>query len=664
MHYRKDISGLRAVAVVLVLLFHGRLAAFPSGFVGVDVFFVISGYLITSIIQAQLLRGTFSLADFYVRRLWRIQVALLAVVLATLLITLAFYLPLDFKAYLRSAIHTVSFTSNDYFAHATTAYAATDSQVLPLLHTWSLAIEWQWYLVLPLWLMLLHRFISPRQGRLVVACVTLLAAVMAMLVVHSEGSSAYFLFTPRVFEFLFGACVALFSPGRPTPDARLPVNALGMLSLLAIVAIAMVPGVIDHYPNGYAIAVCAASAGVIAVGARERSWVARALSWRLPEFLGDISYSLYLWHWPIFATIRYLGVPEYASVLLACYALTLACAYLSYRYIEQPYRKRHPGLLKSLLWLAVLPLLLLSALYGVADRLHFMPGRFGYDMVRIDRALDRYTPPNRQRCIQSSGPRMADMSGCMLGDRQASRAALMIGDSYSNQSWNFIDVLARDAGIAVTAVATPSCLAFPHLTMQGWWKMSDAQYQVCVDHVQSDYQRIAAGHYRYVIIGENWLYYDPDSIVSAMGDERSVPAGHARLEAAVRHALDLIVGAGATPVLIESPAPVPDNYEVCFYRHFKLRLPAQSNTCAVHPAHDAAATWLEGMFARLKASYPALVLIDPKDAQCTGGSCLSAVDGVPVYRDVGHLSDYASYRLGEIYLQRKGDPLKQTAMKP
>lgn len=659
MRYRKDISGLRAVAVVLVLLFHGGLTAFPSGFIGVDVFFVISGYLITSIIQSQLDKGNFSPADFYVRRLWRIQVALLAVVVATMIIAFAFYLPSDFKSYLKSAINTVGLVSNRYFARTTSAYAAPDAEVLPLLHTWSLSIEWQWYLLLPWGLMLLHRWASPGQGRALVASLTALLMVLGMYVAHKNGSSAYYFFIPRAFEFLFGACVALFTLHRVPLRGNLLTNALGICSLVSLIGLAMLPHVIPDYPNGYAVLVSAASALVIWTGGDERSWAARALSWRVPEFVGEISYSLYLWHWPIFALMRYLGLSERAGMLLGCYALTLLCAYASYRYIEEPYRRNRPGLWKSLLWLVFGPLLVVSAIYGIGDRLHFLPGRFGSEMVRIEQTLQQYTPPQRQRCMQSHGPRMADMTPCTLGDTSAGRDALMIGDSYSNQSWNFIDVLAKEAGIRVTAVATPSCLAFPHLTMQGWWKMNNGQYQVCVDHIHTDYQRIVSGHYRYVIIGENWSYYDPDAIVNKVGDARSIQAGRDRLEKAIRQALALIIRTGATPVLIESPALMPHDYQACFYRHLKLREPAEPHACPVYRPDNATAQWLNGLFARLKTAYPSLLLIDPKDAQCVGNSCLSNVGGMPVYRDVGHLTDYASYRFGELYLQRKGDPFKQ-----
>lgn len=135
MRYRSDIDGLRAIAVLLVLIFHGGLSAFPSGFIGVDIFFVISGFLITSIISTSLKKQSFSLSDFYVRRLWRLQPALITVVIFTLVLATIFYLPTDFIDYIKSAKFTTLFTSNKYFARSTTGYAAPDTANILLLHT-------------------------------------------------------------------------------------------------------------------------------------------------------------------------------------------------------------------------------------------------------------------------------------------------------------------------------------------------------------------------------------------------------------------------------------------------------------------------------------------------------------------------------------------------
>lgn len=209
MKFRKDISGLRAVAVVLVILFHGGITVFPSGFVGVDVFFVISGFLITSIVRADLEADAFSFSDFYVRRLWRIQVALLAVVAITLVVAIIFYLPNDFNDYFKSAMRTIGASSNYFFARTTTAYAATSSQSLLLLHTWSLSVEWQWYLVMPAMMWFLHRHASLLQARTVMVIALLASMAVALRQPLTHGDAAYYWFSSRIFEFLAGATLAV-----------------------------------------------------------------------------------------------------------------------------------------------------------------------------------------------------------------------------------------------------------------------------------------------------------------------------------------------------------------------------------------------------------------------------------------------------------------------
>lgn len=659
--YRNDINGLRAIAVLLVLLFHGAVPGFVSGFIGVDVFFVISGFLITSIIDEDLREGRFSLANFYVRRLWRIQVALTLIVAFTLLVATVFYLPDDFNRYFKSAIQTVVAGSNRFFAHATTAYGASDSEVLLLLHTWSLSIEWQWYLVLPAAMWGLSRVASPRTVRAMVMVLTVLLTVLAMHISHKEGSSAYYGFLPRIFEFLFGASLALIMADATSARRAGWVDMAGIASLGALLVVACLPGVITEYPNLWTVLVCAATAMVLWIGEDSGSLTSRALSWAPLVFIGEISYSLYLWHWPIFATARYIGFEEGLVFKLVCFALTFAGAWLCYRYVEQPYRKHRLSLPKTLGWLVLLPLVVVSALYGISHRYGFLPGRFPADVASMDRKLDEYGTPLRGACMKSRGGHDGDLTRCLVAGK-APASALMFGDSYSNQSWNFLGVLAGDAGLSLAAISTPSCLALPGVSMQGWWKMNRDQYQLCMDHIQEYYRLVDANHYKYVILGENWLYYDPVAVVGKPGDERSVALGRQRIEQGVREALAHIVRSGAVPVLLESPAPMPSDYQTCFYRAFKLREQQPAHPCVPPWPHDEASQWFDGMFARLKADFPSLVVIDPKDAQCTDGQCAAELDGAPVYRDVGHLTDYASHVLGQRYLERVGNPFKTTGV--
>lgn len=163
MNYRPDIDGLRAIAILLVLIYHGGLSLFPSGFIGVDVFFVISGFLITTIIHESLNKNDFAFFDFYNRRLWRLQPVFVALIVVTTLLSVLFYLPDDLIEFSRSARKASLFISNLFFNKTTTGYFSPDTHQLPLLHTWSLSIEWQCYLVLPLVMYGLYRFLNKGQ---------------------------------------------------------------------------------------------------------------------------------------------------------------------------------------------------------------------------------------------------------------------------------------------------------------------------------------------------------------------------------------------------------------------------------------------------------------------------------------------------------------------
>ena len=661
MKFRKDINGLRAVAVVLVLLFHGGLTAFPSGFIGVDVFFVISGFLITSIVRADLAAGKFSLPGFYVRRLWRIQVALLAVVAATLVLAAIFYLPDDFNVYFKSALQTVGMSSNYYFAKTTTAYAATGSQTLLLLHTWSLAVEWQWYLVMPVTMWLLYRYASPLQTRVVLLLALVLASALALRQPVMHGAAAYFWFSSRIFEFLFGAALAVWIEGRPKPSNALLLNGLGLLALALIFGIAMKPGVIADYPNRYAVLLSAACVMVLWMGGNERSWVSRVLSLAPVVFVGDISYSLYLWHWPIFATWRYLELPESSAYLLLCFALTFLLGYLSYRFIEEPYRRLRPSFGKSILMLVIAPLLAVAAVFGVTQKYDFFPGRFGSELAYVNATLSKYEPALRRHCLQGRGTHGGDVDPhyldvCAIGKKDAPVTGLMIGDSYSNQYWNFIGLLSNAAGVSVASLATPSCLALPGVTLYDWYSINYQQYRVCEDRTKHYYSIIQSHKFKYVIIGENWVYYDFPAIVNQPGDPQSKQLGQARMEAAVRHALDIVTSTGAIPVIIKGAPTMPENFDGCFYQHFKLREKTGGTDCTLSSKKNENEVWYDHLFERLKVDYPTLSLIDPRLVQCSDGNCMTTYKGVPIYRDTGHMTDYGSYQLGQLYLQSQPNP--------
>ena len=175
MKYRNDIDGLRAIAVMLVIVFHAGLSVFPAGFIGVDVFFVISGFLIANIIKNGIEQKAFSFTQFYLRRVWRLLPAMVTMILFAFVLASIFYLPADYAPFLKSVKQTFLIVSNRYFGKETSAYAAPDADSMLLLHTWSLSVEWQWYLIFPLAYYLLQKKVSNRSIMLCAPVLTLIA---------------------------------------------------------------------------------------------------------------------------------------------------------------------------------------------------------------------------------------------------------------------------------------------------------------------------------------------------------------------------------------------------------------------------------------------------------------------------------------------------------
>ncbi|MHC8320382.1 acyltransferase family protein [Pseudomonas sp. GB2N2] len=657
--YRPDIDGLRAIAVLLVLMFHGGLSLFPSGFIGVDIFFVISGYLTTSIILKSIESNSFSLAGFYARRIWRLQPAMIALMLATLTLAALFYLPDDFTQYLKSARYTSLLISNQYFERTTTAYAAGDTANLLLLHTWSLAIEWQWYLLLPVGMWLLHRYCKGNVFKAAVLCLTLAAAALSLYLSSKFPDKSYYFFTARIFELLIGSCAVVFSADKLKLNL-VWINILGAVAVVALFYCATRDNILPGFPNYHAVIICLAVALLLWRAGAEGSITAKVLSFPPLVYIGTLSYSLYLWHWPVLATTSYLGFKHGTELTAAYFGLTFALAALSYITIERKFRKPKFGLAMTIGVLMVLPAIALSTLYSLSVSKGGWPQRFGSDMSDVFDKLEASTPPAREGCLggvsDGSDPR------CMIGAPRSEAQAILMGDSFSNHYWGFVDTLAKDANISVLAQSYSACLALPGIYLYDFGKFKGTINKKCHDNVANYYELIKKNHYNYVLIGQIWDSYANAELVTKLDDPRSLELSHQRFESAIRQALDIIKESGAVPIFLKAMHSMPPGVNECLLQRYVLRGQMgsleRSESCQQMPLVDVENPWLASVFTQLKVDYPTLVLIDPKDIQCDGTSCETTVNGIPLYRDIGHMTDYASFQFGETYLQRYGNPLK------
>ncbi|TNC50413.1 acyltransferase [Rubellimicrobium rubrum] len=332
MNYRREIDGLRAVAVVPVILFHAGFQVFQGGFVGVDIFFVISGYLITNILISELERGQFSIASFYERRARRILPALFVVMICCIPFAWLWMLPPQFKEFSQSLVAVVFFVSNILFWQQD-GYFAESAELRPMLHTWSLAVEEQYYVLFPLLLMFLWR-LGRKRVFWIVGLVALLSLLLSEWASTRYASANFYLAPTRAWELLAGSLCAFVTVGR---DIRAN-NWASLIGLgLILFAILGFDGSMP-YPGFHAL-VPVVGTMLIVLFAAQGTWVAWLLSLRPFVGIGLISYSAYLWHQPLFAfaRLRSIGEPPQSLMLLLAVA-SVVLAFLSWRYVERPFR--------------------------------------------------------------------------------------------------------------------------------------------------------------------------------------------------------------------------------------------------------------------------------------------------------------------------------------
>jgi len=387
MKYRREIDGLRAVAVVPVILFHAGLSVFSGGYVGVDVFFVISGYLITTIIITERDEGRFSILRFYERRARRILPALFLVMGLCLPFAWFWLPPEPFDDFLRSLAYAALFISNVHFLE-NTGYFAEAAELRPLLHTWSLAVEEQYYVVFPLLLALLGAF--GRRKHIVV--IGLLAA--ASLALSEWGWRNYpeenFFFTlSRMWELFAGSiCAFIVFRRKLEPNGALATLGLGLI----VYSIFFYDGAVP-FPSVYALAPVLGTCLVL-LFATQGTMVARLLSMKLPVAIGLISYSAYLWHQPLLAFGRARSMHEPALWLLLALGLaSFGLAALSWRFVEQPFRAGPNKLLRGRM--------ALFGVSGVGIAAFAAFGFVGMDQNWAEARYDKRMPPFYKSIITS-----------------------------------------------------------------------------------------------------------------------------------------------------------------------------------------------------------------------------------------------------------------------
>lgn len=463
MPYRPSIDGLRAVAVLAVMLFHAEVPGFAGGFVGVDVFFVISGYLITSIILKQQATGSFSLLGFYERRARRILPALFLVMAVTIIAAGLIVPPYRFTEISESAAAALTFTANVYF-WATSDYFATASRIQPLIHTWSLGVEEQFYIVFPL-LMIALASVKRFGLGVIFAVLAIFSLGVSEFMARNYPDAAFYLPQARAYELLAGVLVALYRPA-VTSLAPLASTAMRICGGLMIMI-----SVFTYHDRMYlpGIAMLLPVAGTaLMLFADDRDEIAgKALAWRPLVMIGLFSYSLYLWHQPILAlarlaTLDSLDLKDNLFILLACFPLSWA----TWHFIEQPFRNARRVSLRPFLLTGgtVAVAILANAAVMVQTRgLEFMtrPEYVDIRKLRDSEGLKRVAGIRTNECHYRAGAGSLDdfrnQWNCLGNGRGAS--VIVLGDSHAADKAFAL----RVAGIEPAQMTGAGCAVVPRL---------------------------------------------------------------------------------------------------------------------------------------------------------------------------------------------------------
>ncbi len=611
MQYRADIDGLRALAVVPVLLYHAGVPGFPGGYVGVDIFFVISGYLICGMIDADIRNRAFSLGDFYKRRVLRILPALFVMFLVTSVFAYLYFLPVELEDYARSLASAVGSVSNIYFA-GTAGYFDAPAETKPLLHTWSLGVEEQFYFIVPLLMLLVWRA-APKHARWLFAGAAALSFAAAIAVSYRNTTFVFYLAPFRAWELALGALLAIgFFPSPKTAFVKNACGAVGMLVLLGAIFLGS--------PSSLLLMISLASVGttlVIASSEAGASAVGRLLSLRPLVFIGLISYSLYLWHWPliVFQRTDQLLLPDSSGVAakLALVVLSIGIAFLSWKFVEMPFRRARTASRTMVFGIASMATASAVAFCGLVLFVNGAPFRFPERVVAIASYL-AYDPSPAFRsgqCYLATNRQRLDIETCMKPDAKRPNY-LLVGDSHAAHLWSGLSAAMPAVNImqATASACRPAAMTASRLDTRACPKL--------MQYVFSDF--LANNRVDKVLLAASWK-------------DEDIPALSETIETLTSRGFDVVV----LGPIVEYDSPLPRLLADEILRN-SPSIASRTRTAGIRER--------DRELGRIAAAKGATYL-SVYDAVCRDGQCDEFAEGdVPMQFDAGHLTAQGSVVVG------------------
>ena len=638
--FRRDIQGLRAVAIALVILAHAHVTGFAGGFVGVDVFFVLSGYLITGLLlRERLSTGGIRYSQFLSRRLRRLLPAMLAMLIVVIVLATLLLSAYETRMQTGSFVYAATWTSNFFFTFSEFDYFSALQAKDLFLHTWSLGVEEQFYIVWPWLVLVAFAFLGAggnagdRKKPLLYLLAAVFAVSLALCLHWSEYGPllSFYMMPARGWQFAMGAAVFVwfhdFGETNTSVEGRspsaLPSSLIGVIGVLLIVGSAMLLDTDLAYPGLYALLPSSGAALVILAGQKSASSVSnRLLASDYFVWVGDRSYSLYLWHWPVLLLGDAFGVTRTMVGTAALIAVSLLLASVSYQLVERPFWKgrfskasAHRTVFASVASMAIV----VAAAYGLHDNVYGAPQVIagqGHYNPRLDRPFIYDSETECDTYIRNS-----ELVPCSESDKDAKHKAVLLGDSIGAQWADLLTEVYSQPDWQVMVLTKSACAIVDE---EYYYAPAGGTYDVCSDWRESAIDYLVKTKPDIVFVGSSAHY----EFTSTQWTD-----GVGRVLAPLSEAVTRVVLIPGTPTLsFNGPACLKSPYR------FSFRLTDSRRECEeamMSTASDDVAAYLEIAANRIDN----VSVLNLNDIVCPGKRCAAqSVDGLTVFRDDKHLT--------------------------
>ncbi|WP_159086934.1 acyltransferase family protein [Loktanella sp. Alg231-35] len=664
MIYRPDIDGLRAVAVITIIFFHLGIPGFGGAFTGPEVFFVLSGFLIASRIFDQVEKGKFVFSEFYYRRVRRLFPAYFLMLIVTLILSYMFLLPADLREFAKSFASATLYLSNVQF-YRETGYFDTAAHFKPLLHTWSLSVEEQFYLFFPVVVGLLA-WMSRRQFFFTFLVLSIASFVAAVIWIEFDKSFAFYMFPLRIWELGLGIMIATGCYNLPKFKATLPREVLAWAGILLILVPMFIYEPSMKFPGLAAVPACVGTWLIIQLDGERMTSAQKLLALKPMVYVGTLSYALYLWHWPLFVIYSYTdtngtGALEVTAIL----SFTLVISHLTYRFVETPFRTGAFGFYTTK-WSVFGSTAALSAVLMAAGVVIFlqngMPNRFDARTQAAIAATDLFGDIASDCVLDSASSRLKDIEYCEIGAPfDADHYTLIWGDSHSpTYRFAFQDSLPDADALMVWSGGCPALFdaRVDEYVATAATDLACERRNAAVKRLVAEDDRIDS-----VIILGRWSYYGrgTGTGVDIQNEIKVWPVGSDYDPAADQYTVYMerfertveeLRGKGLKVFVIEQPPEFPEfNARIFVMNQLTGRL-SDDVLAQIGTVGKAALETRQGpmiaLLDRLEQD-GAITLLRTHERLCDADACSLMMDGAPLYFDNNHMAASMVRRISDIF---------------